>query len=142
MARYPKGPKLTVDAVWFDQGRLLLVRRGRPPFRGSWALPGGFVEPGETVEEAVVRELREETGLRAKVDGLVGVYSRPGRDPRGPTVTLAYRMRGRAGTPTGADDAAEAAWIPLNSLGPLAFDHAEIVADAARAPARPKRSAP
>jgi 8-oxo-dGTP diphosphatase len=131
MARYPRGPKLTVDAVWFDEGRILLVRRGRAPFRGSWALPGGFVEPGETVEQAVVRELREETGLSAKVEGLVGVYSCPGRDPRGPTVTLAYRMKGRAGAPHGADDAAEAAWIPLNAVGPLAFDHAQILADAA-----------
>ncbi|MCI4322083.1 MAG: NUDIX domain-containing protein, partial [Thermoplasmata archaeon] len=60
MPRYPRGPKLTADAVWIRAGRLLLVRRGRPPFRGSWALPGGFVEPEETVEAAAVRELLEE----------------------------------------------------------------------------------
>ncbi|MCI4370683.1 MAG: NUDIX hydrolase, partial [Thermoplasmata archaeon] len=85
MARYPPGPKLTVDAFWVSRGRLLLVLRAREPFRGTWALPGGFVEAAESVEDAVVRELREETGLRARTVGLVGVYSQPGRDPRGPT---------------------------------------------------------
>jgi 8-oxo-dGTP diphosphatase len=67
------GPVLTVDAVWMAGGGILLVRRGRPPFRGHWALPGGFVEVGETVEEAVVRELQEETGLRPIALQLLGV---------------------------------------------------------------------
>jgi 8-oxo-dGTP diphosphatase len=130
--RYP-GPALTVDAVWISSGLLLLVRRGHPPFRGQWALPGGFVEIGETVEQAVVRELFEETGLKARGLQLLGVYSRPGRDPRGPTVSVAFRMRGRPARATGGSDAAEARWLPLAQAHGLAFDHDEIVADARRA---------
>lgn len=110
MPRYRRGPKLAVDAVWLFRGRLLLVRRGRPPFRGFWALPGGYVEPDESVEEAVARELREETGLVARPVELLGVYSRPGRDPRGPNASVAFRMVGRAGPPKGGDDAADSAW--------------------------------
>lgn len=126
----PLGPALTADAVWIDRGRILLVRRGRAPFRGRWALPGGFVEPEETVEEAVARELREETGLRARPVGIVGVYSGPHRDPRGPTTTVAYLMTGRAGRPRGGDDAREAAWVALPEARGLAFDHDDIVRDA------------
>lgn len=127
------GPSLTVDAVWIVGNRILLVRRARPPFRGRWALPGGFVEVGETVEQAVVRELREETGLPAEGLRLLGVYSRPGRDPRGPTVTVAFRIRGKAAKPTGGSDAREARWLPLARARALAFDHDEIVGDALRA---------
>jgi 8-oxo-dGTP diphosphatase len=128
----PNSPGLTVDAVWVVHDRVLLVRRGRPPFRGRWALPGGFVEGFETVEAAVSRELLEETGLSAAPVRLVGVYSGPGRDPRGPTVSLAYWMRGRPGAPTGGDDAAEARWVPLTPKPRLAFDHDRILAEALR----------
>ncbi len=128
----PLGPALTADAVWIDRARVLLVRRGRPPFRGKWALPGGFVTVDETVEEAVSRELYEETGLRARPRCIVGVYSGPDRDPRGSTTTVAYLMSGRAGTPHGGDDAAQAAWVPLAAARGLAFDHDRIVRDARR----------
>jgi 8-oxo-dGTP diphosphatase len=127
-----RGPALTVDAVWIRRGKILLVRRRRPPFVGSWALPGGFVEPSETVEEAVVRELREETGLAARPLRIVGVYSGPHRDPRQPTATVAFLMKGRSGTPHGADDAASAEWVDLHRARPLAFDHEKIVRDAVR----------
>jgi 8-oxo-dGTP diphosphatase len=130
-SRY-RNPALTVDAVWIQRGRLLLVRRARPPFRGRWALPGGFVNYRETVEAALTRELREETGLVGRPGAIVGVYSGPDRDPRKPTTTVVYLVRGRAGPPRGGDDAAEAAWVSLLELPPLAFDHSRIVQDAQR----------
>ncbi len=94
------------------------------------ALPGGFVELRETVERAVSRELAEETGLRARPWKIVGVYSGPDRDPRKPTTSVAFLMRGRGGSPKGMDDAADAEWVPLASIGRLAFDHNRIVRDA------------
>jgi 8-oxo-dGTP diphosphatase len=119
-----------VDAVWIDRDRILLVRRRRAPFRGEWALPGGFVELGETVEAAVARELHEETGLRARPRAIVGVYSGPHRDPRGSTTSVAFLMTGRPGAPKGGDDASTAAWVPLKDAHGLAFDHDLIVRDA------------
>jgi 8-oxo-dGTP diphosphatase len=133
------GPALAVDAVWVRGERVLLVRRGRPPFRGLWALPGGFVELRETVEHAVVRELREETGLRGTIDGLVGVYSGPNRDPRKPNTSVVFLIRGRGGRPRGGDDAADARWVPLGEVREMAFDHREILSDALRALRRPHR---
>ncbi|MGA8303720.1 MAG: NUDIX hydrolase [Thermoplasmata archaeon] len=137
-----QSPALTVDAVWIHGGRVLLVRRRNPPFRGHWALPGGFVELRETVEEAVVRELLEETGLRARPLGLVGVYSGPRRDPRKPTTSVVFHMQGRVETPSGGDDAKEARWILLRHVGRLAFDHNRILDDALRQLRhRPRRAA-
>ncbi|MGA7922395.1 MAG: NUDIX hydrolase, partial [Thermoplasmata archaeon] len=132
MRRY-LSPSLAVDAVWFRDGRILLVRRGRPPFRGHWALPGGFVEYRETVESAVVREVKEETGLAVRPVRILGVYSGPDRDPRHPTTSVVFQVLGRRGTPRGGDDAAEAAWIPLAQARNLAFDHDVIVRNARRA---------
>ncbi|MBM4248572.1 MAG: NUDIX domain-containing protein [Euryarchaeota archaeon] len=124
-----RGPWLTVDAVIEREGALLLVRRGRPPFEGMHALPGGFVEAGETVEEAVVREVREETGLRTRVAGLLGVYSDPERDPRGHTVSAVFVLEATGGRLRGGDDAAEAAFFDIGKLPPLAFDHDRVVTD-------------
>ncbi len=132
MPRKYLGPALTVDAIWIRRGRVLLVRRGRPPFRGMRALPGGFVELRETVEHAVSRELEEETGLRARPWKIVGVYSGPDRDPRKPTASVAFLMRGRGGQPRGMDDAATAEWVPIVRVGELAFDHNQIVRDAVK----------
>ena len=87
----PKTPALTTDCVLFDAGgRVLLIRRGHDPFKGAYALPGGFVDIGETVEEACRRELREEAGIEVGDLTLVGVYSDPRRDPRGHTSTVAF----------------------------------------------------
>lgn len=122
-------PRLTVDAAVVRDGRVLLVRRGKPPFEGSWALPGGFVENGETLEEAVLRELEEETGIAGTVVGIAGAYSRPDRDPRGHTISVVYAIEPGEGEPRGGDDAAEAAWHDLGSPPPLAFDHDEILSD-------------
>lgn len=138
-ARSRRGPALTVDAVWIHRGRVLLVERGRPPFRGMWALPGGFVEPEETVEAALARELREETGLAGHAGQIVGVYSGPNRDPRKPTATVAFLVQGTPRAPKGGSDAARASWVPLAAAEPLAFDHDRILSDARRLLRRSKR---
>jgi 8-oxo-dGTP diphosphatase len=135
-------PMLTVDVVALvcAEGvpRVLLIQRGRPPFEGSWALPGGFVEMGERVSEAAPRELFEETGLRAGELELLGVYDTPGRDPRGWTVSIVYIGRlDSEQTISGSDDASDACWFPVDSLPDLAFDHELILADAL-ARVRPK----
>ena len=124
---------LTADCVVVRDGALLLVRRGNDPYKGCWALPGGFMEMDETIEHCAARELQEETGIVVdeKSLRLVGIYSAPGRDPRGRTVTAAYAVAVGSGIQAAAgDDAAEVRWWPLQELPPLAFDHREIVADA------------
>lgn len=127
----PKTPLLTVDCVVFDRAdRLLLIQRAFPPFKGRFALPGGFVDVGETVEAAALRELKEETGIEGKVIGLIGVYSDPKRDPRGHTVSAAFLIRPRTTKVQGGDDARTAAFVEDWRDKALAFDHARIVADA------------
>jgi len=124
-----KNPVLTVDGILIERGKLLLVRRGREPEKGKLALPGGIVEYGETTEEAVVRELREETGICTKPVRLLGVYSDPARDPRGHFITVAYVLSRESGELMAGDDAADAVFLPISDLPPLAFDHNRIVAD-------------
>lgn len=125
---------LTADCVVVrHRAEVLLVRRGNEPYKGCWALPGGFMEMDESIERCAVRELMEETGLAAdeKQLRLVGVYSAPGRDPRGRTVTAAYLIDVEDDPQaTAGDDAAEVRWWPVSALPPLAFDHAEIIAAA------------
>jgi 8-oxo-dGTP diphosphatase len=139
------GPALTVDVVALvgdPPGSVLLVQRGREPFTGSWALPGGFVESGERVTEAAARELAEETTIEAGKLELLGVYDTPGRDPRGPTVSVVYVLRSDTELEArGGDDAAEARWFSLDALPALAFDHALVIADAISFAARGPRSA-
>lgn len=127
----PRTPSLTTDVVILMRGdEVVLVRRKHPP--EGWALPGGFVEVGETVEAAAVREAKEETGLDVTLDALLHVYSDPRRDARGHTASVVFLGRA-AGEPVGADDAAEARAFPWQDLpSPIAFDHAEILADARR----------
>ena len=130
-----KLPRLTVDAWIRDRrGRLLLVRRGRPPFEGSWGLPGGFCEWRETTEACCAREAQEETGLKVRVGRLLGVYSDPDRDPRGHNVTVLYEVRPGKGKAKGGDDAAEARWFTPQELRRLsfAFDHAKIIREQLR----------
>lgn len=125
-------PQLTVDAVILDPlAGIVLIRRGREPFAGCWALPGGFVESGESVEAACLREVREETGLAVETVRLLGVYSDPGRDPRGHMVSVVFLCRVTGGRAQGGDDAAEACWFASLDDVHLAFDHARILADAA-----------
>jgi 8-oxo-dGTP diphosphatase len=129
----PKTPALTADCVVIDaRNRVLLVRRKNPPFKGKYALPGGFVDIGETVEDGCRRELREETGLKAGKLQLIGVYSDPKRDPRGHTCSIAFLLRVNRAKATAGDDAEAAEWVSDWSALDLAFDHAKILADVRR----------
>lgn len=125
MAR--RHPLVTVDGLVLVEGRLVAIRRGNEPFRGMPALPGGFVEVGERTVDAVVREVREETGLETKVVRLVGVFSDPHRDPRGHTVSIVYALERIGGTLEAGSDAAEIVLIDPDQPPAMAFDHREIV---------------
>jgi 8-oxo-dGTP diphosphatase len=119
-----------VDAIIMKDQSILLVQRKHEPFQGFWALPGGFVEYGETTEKAVIREVREETGLETTVYRLLGVYSDPNRDPRGHTITVAYLVTPVGGNLVAGDDAALVRYFKGDELPRLAFDHAIILKDA------------
>jgi ADP-ribose pyrophosphatase YjhB (NUDIX family) len=123
----PICPPIAADVIAEIGSNIVLIERRNFPF--GWALPGGFVDVGERVEDAAVRELREETTLEVELRALLGVYSRPDRDPRGHTVTMVYVGRAR-GEPRAADDAKGIGlFAPAEPPAPLAFDHAEILAD-------------
>ena len=129
----PKTPELVADCVAVDaKGRVLLIRRGHPPFKGMYALPGGFVDVGETVEDGCRRELLEETGVKAGKLQLLGVYSDPARDPRGHSCSVVFLTRVNRATPKAGDDAAAAEWVANWRKVELAFDHKQILADAWR----------
>ncbi len=129
---YPRAA-LTVDCVvfGFDAGELkiLLIKRGLAPFKGKWALPGGFVRVEETIDAAARRELAEETNLHGVFLEQLYTFGSIERDPRERVVTVAYyALVALAEHPaTGATDASEAAWFPVSALPPLAFDHAEVL---------------
>lgn len=127
---YPR-PALTVDCVVFgaaDDGlKLLLIERAVEPFKGRYALPGGFVDMDETTEEAARRELEEETGLKASFLEQLYTFSRVDRDPRERVVSVAYFALVRPSAVVGGDDAASAQWVDADELPSLAFDHDEIV---------------
>jgi len=123
-------PRLTVDVIITRPGHpllLVLVKRRNPPL--GWALPGGFVSFGEPVEAAAEREAKEETGLDVRLVRQFHVYSEPGRDPRGYTITVVF-IGEAEGEPTGGDDAAEARFFSVDALPPdVVFDHEEIIRD-------------
>lgn len=120
-------PVLAVDAVIrLKEGGVLFIRRRNHPFKDWWALPGGLVQIGETVEAAVIREVKEETGLCVESMQLIGVFSNPNRDPRGHTVSVAYLVSSVSGTLKAGSDAAEVR--VFNELPKeLAFDHRHII---------------
>ena len=128
----PVTPLLTVDIIILVKGKLVLIQRMNPPYQGQWALPGGFVDVGETVEDAATREAKEETGLDVELKGLVGVFSDPNRDPRGHTVTICFTATGH-GSLEASSDARDAALFDPDpdDLPPLAFDHEKIISAAA-----------
>jgi len=129
----PKTPLLTVDAVilYNNNKNIILIRRKNPPFQGELALPGGFVDIGETVEDGCKREAQEETNLVVKITKLIGVFSDPKRDPRGHTVTIAFLCEpvDKRRKPKAQDDAADVEIVPLLKIPKLklAFDHMEII---------------
>jgi 8-oxo-dGTP diphosphatase len=123
---------VTVDAVVFKQienvWQILLIKRKNDPFKGQWALPGGFVDEGEDLPVAAARELEEETGLIVRNMEQLGAFGKPGRDPRQHTVSIAYTgFAAENAEAVGADDANEAQWFSVKSLPQLAFDHLDIV---------------
>ncbi len=129
VSKHYKKPNLTVDAVIKKDNSVILIKRKNNPFKGAWAIPGGFVEYNETVESAVVREAKEETGLDVKIEKLAGVYSDPKRDPRGHTVSVVF-LCGIIGGKMKADtDASDVREFDINSLQgiELAFDHRKIL---------------
>lgn len=132
---YPR-PAVTTDAVLFSKHlgiwHVLLIQRKHDPFKDAWALPGGFLDEFEDPSHGVARELEEETSLRGIGLNPLGFWGRPDRDPRGHTISLAYWtvVDGGRLDPVAADDAKHLEWHPLESLPPLAFDHAEIIAEA------------
>ncbi len=122
-----RNPVPTVDAIIEVTGGIVLIRRRNPP--PGWALPGGFVDYGETLAAAAVREAREETSLEVQLTELFHVYSDPARDPRQHTIATVFIGKA-TGAPVGGDDAAEAAVFTADALpAPLAFDHARILED-------------
>jgi len=125
-----RSPLLAVDIfIVFPDKSFVLIRRSKPPFEGCWALPGGFVEYGETVEEAAIREAEEETGLKVKLVKLIGVYSKPDRDPRGHVVSIAFIAKPVGGELRVTNEVREVKLFK-NVPGKIAFDHADIIRDA------------
>jgi 8-oxo-dGTP diphosphatase len=130
---YPR-PALTVDVAVVTREadpRVLLIKRAKDPFAGTWALPGGFVDENERLIDAAKRELVEETGVTVTDLELLCAAGDPGRDPRGWTVSVVYFARVEVLDAKGADDADAAEWFRLDQLPPLAFDHADILKRAA-----------
>lgn len=134
--KYPR-PSVSVDLVVLanrsESAEILLIQRKHEPFKNHWALPGGFMNIDETLEQAAIRELREETGVSVSEVRQVGTFSSVDRDPRGRVVTTAFLIELDQAIPLIAgDDAKEAEWFRIDRLPPLAFDHEQIIDQALR----------
>ena len=126
-----KIPSLTTDIFIHDKRDFILIKRLNDPFKGYWALPGGFVEYGESVEDAAVREAKEETSIDVELERLVNVYSKPDRDPRGHTVTVVYIAKGDFKDRKASSDACGIGIFSEDMLDKIdiGFDHAKIIKD-------------
>jgi 8-oxo-dGTP diphosphatase len=127
--RFGPRPSVAVDGIIIRNNKILLIQRRNNPFKGRYAIPGGFVEFKEPVEDAVVREIEEETGLKTAVKKLFGVYSTPDRDPRGHTISVVFELDISGGKTNAGSDAASLKWFKLDKLPELAFDHLDIISD-------------
>lgn len=125
-----RNPVPTVDIIIESESdnnfQILLIKRKNPPH--GYALPGGFVDEGESLQEAALREAMEETGVAVDIYHMLHTYSAPGRDPRMHTISAVFVGR-TTGKPEAGDDAEEVFWVDPTNLPPMAFDHADIVAD-------------
>ena len=127
-----KIPSITADIfIYDDEMNFILIKRKNDPFKDYWALPGGFVEYGESVEDAAIREAKEETSIDVELKHLVNVYSKPDRDPRGHTITVAYTAKGDFNMKNASSDAKDIKIFNKNEIDEidLAFDHAKIIND-------------
>lgn len=126
-----KNPIPTVDAIIQKSNSILLVKRSKDPYKNQFALPGGFVNEGETIEEAIKREVYEETSLEVHPIDILGVYSDPKRDPRGHIMTVVFIVLIVRGNPSAGDDAKEISWIPIEKISDIkiAFDHKLVIHD-------------
>lgn len=133
-------PAVTVDNLIIKKTeageQILLIERGIEPFKGMWALPGGFVNMDEKLEQAALRELKEETGLTNISLKQFRTYGDPGRDPRHRTISVVFYSiieHDKKSTPVAGDDAAQAKWFDITNLPALAFDHEQIIHEAVEA---------
>ena len=131
--KYPH-PAVCVDIILLSKDisikNILLIERKHPPFKNSWALPGGFIEMDETLEESALRELEEETGIKLTSLKQFAAYGDPGRDPRERTVSIVfYSVLENKIEPNAGDDASKAKWFSINEIPDLAFDHKKILND-------------
>ncbi len=127
-----RNPSLTTDIFIYNENKeFILIKRKNDPYKNHWALPGGFVDYGESVEDAAVREAKEETSISVQLDKLVGIYSKPDRDPRGHTVSVVYTAKGNMSDKQADDDAIDIDIFSKEKIKEikLAFDHAKIIND-------------
>lgn len=126
-----KNPIPTVDIIIEKDDKIILIRRKNEPFKGKLAIPGGFVNEGELIEDRAIIEAKEETSLDVELKEILGVYSIPDRDPRGHLMTTVFIAKPISGRVKGGDDAADAAWFELNDniLNEVSFDHKKILTD-------------
>ncbi len=123
-------PRLVTDGVVIQNNKLLLVQRVHEPFKGSWCLPGGFVDKGERVKKACEREFYEETGIKSKAVRLIGIYDDPKRDPRGHVISIAFLLRYKSGKIRVSNESSDVRFFDIEHLPKLPTDHRNIINDA------------